>query len=243
MVSRPAAFKPKPTACDDSITILVDSRASGHYFDDLIISSLKHHLLNYVTTPRKILTAGGALLDGTAEGILQGLVTDNHEEQHLARIAILTVPSIGCKLFSVKSATRKGVVFIFDFDNPGLELSGITVPLHAEDNDLYSLVFDLSADNHGGKELATNAMTNAQLWHRRLGRLNKRSLELMQRRKGNGVTFDGSTDHCDICVVGKSHQLAHPKKAKHADTTVPFRLFMETLWASSNPRLVEATST
>ena len=174
--------------------------------------------------PRKLLTAGGALLDGTVEGILQGLVTDNHEEQHLARIAILIVPGIGCNLFSVSSATKKGVVSIFDFDNPRLELSGITVLLRAEDDDVYSLVFDLSADSHGGKELAMSAMTNAQLWHRRLGRLNKRSLELMQGRDDNGVAFDGSIDHCNVCGVGKSRQLAHPKKAKHTDITMSFQL-------------------
>ena len=78
MVTGPVASKHKPSAGDDSVTGLVDSGASGHYFDDLIILSLKHRMLNYVilTTPRKILTAGGILLDGTAKGILQGLVTD-----------------------------------------------------------------------------------------------------------------------------------------------------------------------
>ena len=138
MASGPAAFKHKPSAGDDSVTVLVDSGASGHYFDDLLIPSLKHRLLNYVllTPPRKILTAGGALLDGTAEGILKVLVTDNHGEQHLARIAILIVPGIRRNIFSAKSATKKGVVSIFDFDNPRLELSGITVLLRAEDGNL-----------------------------------------------------------------------------------------------------------
>ena len=235
--TEPAAFKHKPSAGDDSGTVLVDSRASGHYFDDLITPSLKHRLLNYVflTTPCKILTAEAALLDGAAEGILQGLVTDNHGEQHLARIAILIVPGIGCNLFSVKSATKKGVVSIFDFENPGLELSGITVPLHAEDDDLYSLMFDLSAHSHGGKELTMNAMTNAQLWHRRPGHLNKRNLELMQWRDGNGVAFDGSIDHYDVCAVEKSHQLGDPQKAKHADITAPFQLVYGELMGPFKP--------
>ena len=123
------------------------------------------------------------------------------------------MPSIGRNLFFVKSATKGGVVSLFDFNSPRLELSGIIVPLCAEDDDLYSLVFDLYVDSHGGKELPMNAMTNAQLWHRRLEHLNKRSLELVQRHEGNGVAFDGSIDHCDVCAVGKSHQLAHPKKA------------------------------
>ena len=100
MASGPSAFKHKPSAGDDSVTVLVDSGASDHYFDDLIIPGLKYRLLNHVllTTPRKILTARGGLLDGTDEGILQGLVTDNHGGQHLARIAILFVPSIGRNL-------------------------------------------------------------------------------------------------------------------------------------------------
>ena len=103
MASRPAAFKQKPSAGNDSVNVVVGSGASGHYFDDLIIPRHKHRLVNNVvlTTPRNILTAGGALLDGTAEGILQGLVTDNHEEQHLAWIVVLIVPGIGYNLFYV----------------------------------------------------------------------------------------------------------------------------------------------
>ena len=130
------------------------------------------------------------MLDGTAQGILQGLVTNNHGEQHLARIAILIVPGIGRNIFSVKSATKKGIVSIFDFDNFRLELSGITVPLRTEHNDLYSCVFDLSADCHGAKELGMNTMADPQLWHRWLGHLDKRSLDFMQRRDGNGGAFD-----------------------------------------------------
>ena len=46
----------------------------------------------------------------------------------------------------------------------------------------------------------------------------------MQRRDGNAVAFDGLIDHCDVCAVGKTHQLAHPKKAKHTDIMAPFQL-------------------
>ena len=119
---------------------------------------------------------GGALLDGTTEGILRGLVTDKHGEQHLARIVFPIVPGIGRTLFSVKPATKKGVVSICDSDIPRLEVSDITVPLGAGDDGLFSLGIDLSVDSLGGKELAMNMMTNAQLWHHRLGHLNKRSL-------------------------------------------------------------------
>ena len=58
-----------------NLALMVESGASGHYFDDAIIRDVKHRLQDYVhlTTPRKILTAGGAKLDGTAEGVRQAL--------------------------------------------------------------------------------------------------------------------------------------------------------------------------
>ena len=69
-----------------------------------------------------------------------------------------------------------------------------------------------------------NAATNAQVWHRRLGRLNKRSVELMNRKDGNGFAFEGSIADLDVDTVGKCHQLAHPKTAKQAAIDAPFQL-------------------
>ena len=31
----------------------------------------------------------------------------------------------------------------------------------------------------------------------------------------NGVSFDGPVPDCDMCAVGKSYQLAHPKTTDH----------------------------
>ena len=69
-----------------------------------------------------------------------------------------------------------------------------------------------------------NAVSNAQFWHRRLGYLNRRSLERTKRHHGNGITFDGTTADCDVCAVGKGQQLAHPKKDQHAGITRSFQL-------------------
>ena len=76
---------------------------------------------------------------------------------------------------------------------------------------------------------------NAQVWHRRLGHLNKRSLELINRKSGNGVAFDGSIADCDVCAVGKNHQLAHPKQVSHAAINAPFQLVYGDLMAPSKP--------
>ena len=213
--------------CSNLVHVLVDSGASGHYFDDFLILELNRRLLDYTcrTTPRKILTAEGALLDGTGEGTLQGVITDNYGNDHLVRIQILAVPTIERNLFSVKTATRNGIIFIFDCENPQLEAFGVALPLRGEQDYLYSFVPDLSADAYGATKLAMNAVSNAHLWHRRLDHLKRKSLELMQWHNGNGITFDGTIADCNVCAVGKGQQLAHPKKAQHAGITRSFQLF------------------
>ena len=212
--------------CNNLVHVLVHSGASGHYSDDFLIPELNHRLLGYTcfTTPLKMLTTGGALLDGTGEGILQGVITDNYGSGQLVRIQVLVVPTIGRNLLSAKSATRNGIISIFDRENPRLEAFGVTLPLRGKQDDLYSFVLDLSADAYGATELAMNVVSKAQVWHRRLGHLNRRSLELMQRHGGNVITFDGTIADCDVCAVGKGQQLAHPKKAQHAGITRPFQL-------------------
>ena len=73
MASWSTTITSKDSINSNLATLMVDSEASGHYFDDAIIRGLKHRLRQYVhiTTPRNILTAGGGRLNGTAEGVLQ----------------------------------------------------------------------------------------------------------------------------------------------------------------------------
>ena len=130
-------------------TLMVDSGALGHYFDDAIIRDLKHRLQDYVNvaTFRKILTAGGALLDCMVEGVLQGLVTDDYGNQILVRVNIVVVSGIRHNLFSVMTTAKKGIVTTFDYENPRLEGFNVTVLLRSESVDLYLFVLDLSGDH------------------------------------------------------------------------------------------------
>ena len=92
------------------VTVTVDSGASGYYFDDTIIQNLEHRPQNcvHLVTPHKIITAGGALLDGTVEGVLQDLVTDDYGNQILVRVDVVVVPEIGRNLCSVINSSQKG---------------------------------------------------------------------------------------------------------------------------------------
>ena len=222
---------------DNVITVLVDRGASGNYLDDISILDLNHRFQDFTSpsTPRAILTAGGALLDGTAKGALRGLITDDYGEQHLARIANLRVPGIGRNVFSLKTSATKGVVSIFDVNKPRLEAGDITVAFRGENDELYSLKLDLSVDGYAGKELAMNAVANAYVWHRRLDCLNKRTLALVNQTNDNGMAFDGSIADCDVCAVGKSRHLTRPKKANHAAINAPFQLVYGDLMGPFKP--------
>ena len=81
-------------------------------------------------------------------------------------------------LFSVMAAGKKDIVTIFDYENPRLEGFNVIVPLHSESGNLCSFELDLSADKYGAKEIVMNAVTNAQLWHRRLAHLHAQAFQL-----------------------------------------------------------------
>ena len=143
----------------------MDSGASSHFFDDAIIRDPKNRLQDYVhlATLRKTLTAEGALLDGTVEGVLYGLATDYYGNRILVRVDIVVVPRIGRNLFAVMTAAKKGIVTTFDYENSRLEGLNATVSLRSENDDLYLSVLDLKADGYGAKELAMNTVANAQV--------------------------------------------------------------------------------
>ena len=160
-------------------------------------------------------TAGGALLNGTAEGMLQVLVTDDDGNEILVRFDIVVVPAIGRNLFSVIIAAKTGTATIFDYENPRLEGFNVTVPLRSESGDHYSFMLDLSADRYGAKELMMNVVANTQVWHRWLGHLHAQSPDILRKREGTGTTFERAVSDCVVCTVGKAQQLVHPKTANY----------------------------
>ena len=171
--SSSAAITSQDSISNNLAIIMADSGASGHYFDDTIIRDVKYRLQVYVhlATRRKCIPAGGALLDGTEESVLQELVTDNYRNQFLVWIDIVAAPGIGCNLFSVMTEAKTNIGILFTYENSGLEGFDVTVPPRSKNSDLYSLVLDLSADGYSAKELKRNPVANAQMWHRRLGHL------------------------------------------------------------------------
>ena len=122
---------PRTGCSNDSVNVLVDSGASGHYFDDAIIPGFRDRLEEFkvLGVPRKISTAGGGELKSTAQGVLQGHVMDDKGVRRLIQLSCLIVPGLGRNLFSVKQAARNGVVSISDMTNLRLEMHNHIFPL------------------------------------------------------------------------------------------------------------------
>ena len=78
-----------PTTCESSddtnhMTMLVDSGASGRYFDDELQPGLRDKLLNYkeLENPHKIVTAGRHVLPGKDAGTASGVIIDEKGNRH-----------------------------------------------------------------------------------------------------------------------------------------------------------------
>ena len=121
------------------VSVMVDSGASGHYYDDALIPRLRYRLDDYqeLAIRRGITTVGGHRLEEAAQGLLQGHIIDAQGVQRLIQISVLIVPGLGRNLFSVKQASRNGVVSIFNQHNPRLDPNDFTLPLQELENDLY----------------------------------------------------------------------------------------------------------
>ena len=75
-------------------------------------------------------------------------------------------------------------------------------------------------DNPDGLALKAES---ANLWHRRMGHINGKSLDVLRKEPANGIDYTGAVKDCDSCPLGKSMQQPHPKQATYG-VLRPFQL-------------------
>ncbi|CAN0079524.1 unnamed protein product [Sphacelaria rigidula] len=71
--------------------------------------------------------------------------------------------------------------------------------------------------------VAMHVSTGANLWYRRLGHVGIKSLNVLRKEEGSGISFDGKLPPCDVCALSKSKQQPHPRTADYKVKT-PFQL-------------------
>lgn len=123
------------------------------------------------------------------------------------------VPGLRQHLFSVSLAVSMGTVAIIDAAKPRLKMGTGTIPLQelGDNNRLYSLSLGLD-DNAKDRALRVEAL---DLWHRGVGHISARSLDILNMVEGSGLSCCGDGLACDACAIGQSAQQAHPKNSMY----------------------------
>ena len=222
---------PTPLQCTDnplngsSITVMVDSGSSEHFWYPFLIPGLPNRMMDYkaLDEPHKIFTACDHVLEGMGTGTVHGTVKHGHGRKTAITFSAFVVPGLGRNLFSVHTAVTKDVVTVFDSVNPRFEIGNTVIPLKppSPPNNLYSISMDFASTvDAAGVALRTES---AALWHRRIGHKNTRSMDILRKEKGNRVEYTGDLPTCEVCALGKSAKQAHRKRASY-DVSRPFQL-------------------
>ena len=224
-----------PLQCTDnplngsSITVMVDSGSLEHVLDPFLKPGLQNRMMDY-----KALDEPHKMLEGIGTGPVHDTVKDGHGRKTAINFSAFVVPGLGRNLFSVHTAVTKGVVTVFDSVNPRFEIGNTVIPFKppSPPNNLYTFSMDFASTvDAAGVALRTES---AALWHRRIGHINTRSMDILRKEKGNGVEYTGDLPTCDVCAIGKSAQQAHPKRASY-DASRPFQFVTADLMGPLSP--------
>ena len=205
--------------------------------------------LKELSTPKEVTTAGKHTIYGVGTSIISFTIRDSHGAQLPVNFHALVVSGLGRNTFAPTAELKNGVRFVLEVGNSHLTIGGIIIPLKQDPRDQGMCSLDImfrcnpqdkllgkpegvSHDDAPGVVYAATA--DADIWHRRLGHMNPRSMELLCQKEGNGVEYTGTVSDCDICVLSMSRQQAHPKKSTRT-TTRPIQLIYTNLIGPFTP--------
>ena len=130
---------------------------------------------------------------------------------------ILHVPKLHANLLSVSKLVSSGMKVQFNVDGCTMRApNGDVLAVAPRQDNLYQVTFTkvYEADSaHAAQSSTTNGAM--ELWHRRLGHLNVRSVGLLQSMVSGMDLGKGESpmSFCEGCVQGKQHRAPFPKDA------------------------------
>ena len=216
------------------VGLLVDTGASETMFDSRLIPDKHIHDYHQRPTPKIVEVGGGSQLQGIATCILRCTVKDNHGQQVPVKLQGLIVPGLGRNIFSPTSLLKSGLRVVVEDRTPHLTICGTAIPLAQDPNDQGMCTLNITfrqhvsptttaartnphgndgtaAQNTTDKAMCSTAVSG-DIWHRRLGHINPRRLNILRRDPNTGVDYQGEPSPCGICEVEKHKQSPHPKR-------------------------------
>ena len=193
------------------ITMMVDSGSSGHSFLFVIpgLQGLMHDYFS-LTVSYKIATTGQYVLEGIATSPVRGHVTDVNGAKRRFTFPVVVVPGLGRNMFSVAMSPAAGIVFVFDPVRPWLEMGGVVLSMAwlGDDQTLYSFSMDLVRDSDG----AAVRVEYVDLWHRRMGHVDSKSMAALRKVPDNGSSTTELSRRAMFVQWGKVHNKITPNR-------------------------------
>ena len=190
----------------------MESGPSDHYFDGYITPGLRGRLFNYKTlaVPRNITIPCKHELTEDATGDISGTVVDTLGQKQSVGLSIVVVDRLGQSLFSIPETRSEGIVAVFALNHSRIETRGFSLLLQqvACARDLFSFNVEVDSPN-----VSLPGKADADTWHRRMGNINGKVLELLTKTDEKGVSSKRGVSPRDVCAVRKNTQQAHPKAA------------------------------
>lgn len=106
--------------------------------------------------------------------------------------------------------------------------------LWSEGGNLCLCFLDLSVELYGAKETTIHAVANVHVWHRWLAHPHVQRLDILHKRDGTSISFEGGVSDCDVCTDGEARQLAHLITANHK-VSRPFQVYYGDLMGPFTP--------
>lgn len=173
----------------------LDSGATAHMCNDIRMFSDFAHSSSYV------IAANNEKMACKGTGTVQLNVSNSvHSISN-----VLFVPKLAANLLSVSSLVQKGFVVIFSPKGATIllrqecKVSGITVATASNKQGMYKL--DISENQ---AQLITDRKLPAVLWHRRLGHINVKAMNILKKYSTSGINYNDTLNEiCIPCVQGK----------------------------------------
>lgn len=235
-------FKPKETACSKALisAMSVNVRSDVWYIDSGATSHMCNNrdiIQNFVEEkPKDVNVANGEKLQTAGRGNVQ--VCLNNCVRTIGNVYY--VPNLSTNLLSVSTLVGKGYKVSFSKSKCVIFDNDTIVATATLRNGVYQLdtmgrppckevvvmseVVD-SVNNGTESEVLSSAdgkatVASQDVWHRRLGHLNSRSMALLKQGMVTGINYSDNYIPCIACVEGKQNKLPFPKKSHTRATQV-----------------------
>lgn len=184
------------------VRMVVGSGATDNYIDPELVPGVLDHMLDTedLPFPYPVVGVGGTILEDVSTRAILCTVMDDNGCDRAFHLILVPGLGLGSHLLSVCSAMRKGVAALFYPENPRLEtMDGTcTVPMtpHGVDKTdklLCCVQIKLQGGAGGVIENGSDGLAlkveSADLWHRRMGDINSKSLDILRKEPSNGVDY------------------------------------------------------